>query len=338
MILTMPIVTVVIPMYNVERFIERSIRSVLNQTFEQFEIICVDDGCTDGTLARLANFDDPRIRLVRQQNRGLSGARNTGINHARGRYVALLDADDFWGPDKLRLHVKHLNENPAVGVSYCPSKFVTEAGQELGIGQYPKLMKVTAKDVFCRNPVGNGSAAVIRLSLLAQLCRPQKIDGVLRHTYFDESMRQSEDIEFWMRAALNTQWAFEGIPQAMTYYCVNTGGLSANLRNQYDSWLYAVNKHQSEHPSFFRRYGNLAKAYQLRYLARRAIQSGNRGDAFRMLRKALKTQPSILVEEPARTLATMVCAVLRLLPDSMYQGVQQLAFAVANQQRKMTAG
>ncbi|MFT6208936.1 MAG: glycosyltransferase involved in cell wall biosynthesis, partial [Colwellia sp.] len=96
-----PIVSVIIPMYNVEKYIEQSIDSVLKQTYHNFEIILVDDGCTDDTLNKVNKFTDPRIRLIHQTNRGLSGARNTGIDSARGLYVALLDADDYWAKDKL---------------------------------------------------------------------------------------------------------------------------------------------------------------------------------------------------------------------------------------------
>ena len=112
--LPLPMVTVVIPMFNVEKYIEKCIISVLEQTFKNFEVICVDDGCTDNTLNILKQFTDPRIKLIKQQNRGLAGARNTGIQAARGIYIALLDSDDCWASQKLSEHVAHLNCNPVV--------------------------------------------------------------------------------------------------------------------------------------------------------------------------------------------------------------------------------
>jgi glycosyltransferase involved in cell wall biosynthesis len=83
-----PDVSVIMPVYNVERYVAAAIRSVLQQTFSNFELIIVDDGGKDTSLDICRTFSDPRIRIVSQANRGLAGARNTGIRHARGRYIA----------------------------------------------------------------------------------------------------------------------------------------------------------------------------------------------------------------------------------------------------------
>jgi len=112
-----PLVSVVIPAFNAVRFLTGSIPSVLAQTWTDFELIVVDDGSTDATAACVQAFDDPRIRLVSQTNRGLAGARNGGIREARGTYIAFLDADDLWHPEKLARHVAHLQSQPGVGVS-----------------------------------------------------------------------------------------------------------------------------------------------------------------------------------------------------------------------------
>jgi len=106
--------------------LKRCLESVLTQQFRNFEVICVDDGCKDDTLNIVKQFSDDRIRIIKQENRGLSGARNSGIFAASGLYVALLDADDFWAAEKLTMHVNHLNQNQHIDVSYCPSIFVDE--------------------------------------------------------------------------------------------------------------------------------------------------------------------------------------------------------------------
>ncbi|MBE1298591.1 MAG: glycosyltransferase [Alteromonadaceae bacterium] len=317
-----PVVSVVIPMYNVVKFIARALDSVLAQTYEHYEVICVDDGGTDNTLDIVNSYEDTRIRVVSQRNRGLSGARNTGINEARGRYVALLDADDFWAPEKLELHVKHLNRNPDVGISYSPSLFVDEDGNELGIGQFPKLTDIDAKHVFCRNPIGNGSAPVIRRSVFWEVCKEVHEKHSIRRTYFDENMRQSEDIEFWLRVALETPWKLEGIEQAVTFYTVNAGGLSANLEKQFAAWEYAVEKNRATNPQFFKRWEPLARAYQFRYLARRAVQSGSTTTALRFMVKAFASNANILVEEPKRTILTLGCTVLSALPRKSYLALE----------------
>ncbi|KID58185.1 glucosyl transferase [Pseudoalteromonas luteoviolacea] len=318
-----PTVSVVIPMYNVGKYIEQSIGSVLKQTYQDFEVLCIDDGCSDDTLAKVAQFDDSRIQVIQQLNRGLSGARNTGIRAAKGKYIALLDADDFWSAKKLELHVAHLDSNPKVGVSYCPSLFVNEDGAPLGIGQFPALTGITTKQIFCRNPVGNGSAPVIRKAVFDAVAFQ---DGMRAWTqYFDEELRQSEDIEMWLRMALDTDFEFEGIAQPLTYYRVNASGLSSNLHKQFTSWQYAVDQNRIGHEAFFNQYASLAKAYQLRYLCRRAIQSRNSTQAIKLMHQALKTNWRILKEEPKRTLATWACTYLSTLPACIYNTIENAA-------------
>lgn len=328
-----PMFSVVIPMFNVEKYIGQCLNSVFAQTFDDYEIVCVDDGCTDKTMDIVNQFDDPRLRVVRQFNRGLSGARNSGIYASRGHYIALLDSDDFWHPQKLALHYRHFLEKPELGISYSASTFVDEQGELMGIGQFPQVRNVTASDIFCRNPIGNGSAAVIKRSIFDRVGCVDKLRGQHRITYFDETMRQSEDIEFWLRVALETQCVFAGIEKPLTYYRVNQGGLSASIDNQYAAWLYAVRKLKRSHPEFFNQWFSLADAYQKRYLARRAVQSGNSGQALSRIHQALATDWRILKHEPVKTIVTYCCTVLRVLPDWIYLPIQRAGMAVAVKQR-----
>ncbi|MDO7642599.1 glycosyltransferase family A protein [Reinekea sp.] len=335
MTISKPVFSVVMPMYNVEKYIHQAISSVLAQSYQHFELLCIDDGSSDGTLAIAQSFSDHRIRIVQQKNRGLSGARNTGINHASGLYVAFLDSDDYWHSDKLRSHFEHFRTNPNLGVSYSASAFVDEAGQSMGIGQNPKTDQVSAQDIFCRNPIGNGSAAVIRRSVLMQTGQGEFKGGDWVMSYFDETMRQSEDVEFWLRIALTTHWTFGGIAKPLTFYRVNANGLSANLDNQFNAWRYAVEKNRVNFPDFYNRWHRLAAAYQKRYLARRAIRSGNGMAALKLINSALWTDPRILRDEPSRTLITYGCALLCLLPNSLYEPMERFAMRVAGRRSRI---
>lgn len=322
---SIPIISVIIPMYNVEKYIEQSINSVLEQSYHHFELILVDDGCVDNTLNIVNKFYDPRIIVISQANRGLSGARNTGINAARGLYIALLDADDYWAEDKLTKHIQHLSANPKVGVSYCPSLFVNEEGELLGIGQFPKLKNITKQHIFCRNPVGNGSSPVIRQSLLSDVSRFGVKRDKYRKMYFDESLKQSEDIEFWTRIALTTKWEFAGIDTPLTYYRVNDSGLSADVNKQLASWQQAVMLNQGDAPIFFKQFYSLAKAYQLRYLARRSIKSKDKFTAFKLIHQAIYCDYRIVFQEPSRTIVTLCCAWLKFLPSNIYSRIEKFA-------------
>ncbi|MDH5537022.1 MAG: glycosyltransferase [Betaproteobacteria bacterium] len=340
----MPVVSVIMPVYNVKPFVGAAVASVLDQTYRDFELIVVDDGSTDGSLSVVLsivrNFRDPRVRLTSQPNRGLAGARNTGIRGARGRYVAFLDSDDLWEPEKLAAHVRHLESSPDVGVSYSPSEFIDDAGRRLGYYQMPKLTGVDASHILLRNPVGNGSAPVIRRETLQAIRFTDSRNGVPEQCYFDESFRQSEDIECWVRIATTTPWRFEGLARPLTLYRVNATGLSAQLEKQFASWERMLAKAQAFAPQFTARWGSLARACQLRYLARRAVRLGLGRRAVQYAHRALTCDLRIVALEPARTVATLAAAYLQwLLPRFVYTRAESVMMRLAGlRQRLGTAG
>ncbi len=113
--------SIVVPAFNAAATLPETLDSLSAQSFGDFEIIVVDDGSTDGTaaVAEAHAKGDRRVRIVQQNNRGLAGARNTGIAHARGALIGFCDSDDRWMPDKLDAHVLHLATSPHVGLSYA---------------------------------------------------------------------------------------------------------------------------------------------------------------------------------------------------------------------------
>jgi len=308
-----PLVSVVIPVYNVARYIEEAIHSVLQQTFTGFEIIVVDDASPDNSIELVNAINDSRIKIISQANRGLAGARNTGIRHAKGEFIAFLDSDDYWQPEKLAQHIKLMQHNTHCGVSFSASLFVDENSQSLNKIQAPlKQADYTASDIFCRNPIGNGSAPVIRKDILEKIAF--NTDDKPDTQYFDETLKQSEDVECWTRIALTTHTEFHYLNQPLTYYRLNHSGLSANVEKQFQTWQSVLDKITNYAPDFAQQYGTLAKAYQLRYLARRQIFEGQAKQACQLVCQALKTDKRILFKEPKRTLETLFAAlVLSLL-------------------------
>ena len=301
-----PAVSVVIPLYQTERYIAETLRSVLAQTFDDFEVIVVDDGSRDRGPEIATGFRDPRVRLIRQANRGLAGARNTGIREAHGRVIALLDADDRWHREKLARHMAVLDARPEVGLTYSASRLVDDDGHDLGLAQWPSRSGTSAGDVLCRNPVGNGSAPVLRRATLDAIAFwDAELD---RQCWFDESFRQSEDIECWTRIAATTVWQFALVPALLTDYRVNSGGLSANTSRQLETWQRFRAKVKRYAPELEATCGADAEAYQLRYLARRAIKGGDGVEALRLMHSAIWIAPRILSDEPARTVTTYAAA------------------------------
>ena len=325
----LPIFTVVIPLYNAQRYIARTLESVRAQSFTDFEVVVVDDGsCDDGpAIVEARMCEDTRIRLITQDNRGLAGARNTGIRYARGSYIAFLDADDIWLPRKLEVHKAHLDADTTVGLSYAPSLFIDQNGNALGIGQHPRLTGIDADHVFCRNPVGNGSAPVLRRAALDEIAFEISVPQGRRRCWFDESFRQSEDIELWTRLSATTAWRIEGVAEPLTLYRIHTGALSSNTAAQLATWHRFRSKIALISPDLIARSGHRSEAYQLRYLARRSAMNGAGVEAFRLSTKSIWRHPRILIEEPKRTIQTLGFSLLAAaLPLDAFNIVKKICF------------
>jgi glycosyltransferase involved in cell wall biosynthesis len=186
------LVSVVIPAYCVAPYIAATLDSVLAQTFKDYEIIVVNDGSPDtGELeAVLAPYRD-RITYLRQENQGVSGARNTGIRAARGKYIAPLDADDLWDPEYLAAQLALLETDPSLDVVYADARVfgdVPEAGRTL-MQLSPSAGPVTFERLVTRQ-------CTVHLSVT--VCRH---DALLRAGLFDPALRRAEDIDMWLRIA-----------------------------------------------------------------------------------------------------------------------------------------
>jgi glycosyltransferase involved in cell wall biosynthesis len=169
-----PLVSVVIPVFNGERFLREAVESVLAQKYSPLEIIMVDDGSTDGT-ADVARSLPETVRYLHQTNQGPAAARNRGIEHAQGSLIAFADADDLWPEDKLALQLPYLMRDPAA---------------EIVMGRIQQvLLSETGAENFAEPAFSvNLGSAIIRKSVFERV-------GL-----FDETMRYSEDVDWFMRA------------------------------------------------------------------------------------------------------------------------------------------
>jgi glycosyltransferase involved in cell wall biosynthesis len=166
-------VSVIIPAYNAAAFIAETLASAQNQTYQDLEIIVVDDGSTDDTTAIVEGIAarDPRVRLLRQSNQGVASARNFAIREARGSLVAPLDADDLWHPEKIARQISTMRERgPTVGLVYAWSSFIDERGQ---IIRLPERVSLLEGNIFpfliIRNLIGNGSVPLLRRACVMEV-------------------------------------------------------------------------------------------------------------------------------------------------------------------------
>jgi glycosyltransferase involved in cell wall biosynthesis len=320
-----PKVSVIIPVFRVEKYIYLTLKSVFEQTFQDFEILIIDDGSPDTSIDICKKFEDHRLKIIRQSNRGLSSARNTGIRNSLGEFIAFLDGDDLWLPDKLEKHLNHLASAPDVGISFCRSELVDEKGNPLGTFLMPKLKELNTYDLLCGNPVGNGSAAVVRREVLDAIRYQNSSSDFPEYFYFDENFRRSEDIELWLRIIISTPWKIEGIPDVLTLYRVNDIGLSSSLYQQLESWNQVLEKTHLYAPLIISQWENISRAYQLQYLSRRAITLKDDSAATHFIICSLISYWRIILLEPRRIILTFLTAYsLRLLPRVLFLKINAL--------------
>ncbi|MFC3093379.1 glycosyltransferase family 2 protein [Alteromonas sediminis] len=233
-----PLVTVIVPNFNCMPYLPAALESVWAQTFTDLEVIVVDDGSTDGSREWLTGqaclLKD--LVLLKSHRTGPAAARNLAIAHARGRYIAFLDADDTWLPNKLNAQVTFHQANPAVSMSFTNYEQVNALGKPLGdgfscwqyflkhnaIGDSFSLLNDAFVALFRDNPVGTSTVMATKESL-------RKAEG------FDTALPSAEDIDLWLKLALQGEVAVSS--NINTHYLVRPGSESA----RFDDRMLALN-------------------------------------------------------------------------------------------------
>jgi glycosyltransferase involved in cell wall biosynthesis len=278
-----PKISVIIPTYNRRDLVVQAIESVLAQSYADFEVVVVDDGSQDDTRSVICACEDSRVRYIYQENQGLSGARNTGINAARGEYVAFLDADDLFLPGNLASQVETLASRSDVGLAAGGHVFVDETGQSLAQRQpwrtHPNL-DLKACLVGC--PIVP-SAVVVRHEWL------DLVKG------FNPALRRAEDADLWIRLAYQgcrIAWT----PKVVSAYRIHSGQMVQDGHRQKEVFLGVLDE-------FFKRQdlsdlirsertGAFAEAYLSG--ACREYGANQVDDARQSLAKAIDLKPVLL--------------------------------------------
>ncbi len=293
---TTPHFSIVVPVYNASATIEETIASVREQEVTDFELILIDDGSTDDSLSKMLRLacQDQRIRLISQDNGGVSEARNQGIAMARGELVAFLDADDIWHPEKLSMHRSAHAADTELVASYAQIVFL-----EADEGPHPRGHTtstvpdgpLTIRQIIGENPVCTTSNLVVRRDAL------ERIGG------FESGMDYAEDQE-WLARAVSLGARIMGLPPLLVGYRLSPDGLSVNLDAMYDGWRTLAHAYADGEDLA------AAEALYCRYLARRALRSGaNAAAARRYALRGLALDHQAFLADVKRGGATLAAAI-----------------------------
>jgi glycosyltransferase involved in cell wall biosynthesis len=230
----MPRVSVIIPAYNAARYLTAAIDSVVKQTYKDWEIIVIDDGSIDETRSIAQSYKarlGSRLQYVYQSNRGQPAARNVGIRMAQGEFIAILDADDIWLPDRLSRGVAVLEGDLRVGLVHSRVARINTEGMIVGYFSFPRKYQSgkIAINIYTR-----------RANILAPtvMLRKQCLQAV---GLFDESMRATEDRDLWFRIAELYEIAF--IDEVLAHSRLTPGSAGSDPERVLKSQLFFVYKH-----------------------------------------------------------------------------------------------
>lgn len=323
----MPAISVIVPAYNAERTILKTIESVQKQTFSDFELIVINDGSTDQTLELIGNLKDPRIKTFSYSNGGLPTARNRGMSHATGDFITFLDADDLWTPDKLQLQLAALQQHPEAGVAYSWSYFMDEQGDFFHTGKPVFFEGNVYTNLLVSNFLESGSNPMIR---------KQAIESVGK---FDPTLGSCEDWDFWLRLA--ARWPFVVVPQPQILYRQSLSSMSSKMEVMEKYSLIVIEKaFQSAPPELqFLKNQSLANVYQFLaqlYLTRIANAAGAK-QAAQKLRRAITLNPRILLAKKTQVLMIKLL-LIQLLSAKIATYILQLFSKIrANRLRDVNA-
>ena len=282
----MPTLSIIVPAYNAERTIVQTIASVQKQTFSDFELIVINDGSSDQTLQLLHSVADERLRIFSYENGGVCVARNRGISHATGEFIAFIDADDLWTPDKLELQLAALQQHPKAGVAYSWTHFINEQGKPISAS--PPIFfegNVYAK-LLVRDFIYSGSNTLIRR---------QAIESVGE---FDSACAGCGDWDYWLRLA--ARWPFVVVPKHQILYRRSSSSMSSNIEKMKQQALISLEKAYRMAPPELQHLRNQSVISFHNYCAdlhlRYSTNIGGVNEAGRNLWLSLRLNPKLIVD------------------------------------------
>lgn len=312
---TVPKVTIVIPAFNAMKYLAETIDSVFNQTYQDFEVLIVDDGSTDETFNWVSQLSQKKskVQLISQTNQGVQKARNRGIKEARGEYIAFLDADNLWEPTKLQKQVDALNKNPEAGLCYTWTALADKQGKATGRVVASHAEGNVWQQLTEINFVCCGSTPLIRRSCLNTI-------GL-----FAEDLRFSEDWDMWLRIAL--KYPFIVVKEPLVRYRQHEAGISKNCQSMLDTSRILIERNFANVPTELLHFRNRSYGCIYLYLGWRAIENQNYQQAEEFGAQAIAHRPQLLFSAAYIRLRVAIL-IRRWLGADFYAQLKQFIFSV----------
>ena len=231
-------ISVILPIYNGEAFLLPTLKSIFAQTFSDFEVIAVNDGSKDQSLALLKTISDPRLKIFDQANQGLAATLNFAIQQASGHFIARIDQDDLMHPDRLKLQLQFMKANSEVGLLGTWAEMIDEQGKSLHRYHRHPVSHAKLRFWFQFNNYFVHSSVMFRKSIF------QKSGG-----YSTDPARQPEDYELWSRLLRITQG--HNLPEILTYYRDTTAGMSRAGFSKFEKNLSLLGQENIRHLTQF---------------------------------------------------------------------------------------
>jgi glycosyltransferase involved in cell wall biosynthesis len=286
--------SVVIPNFNASEYVLAAIQSALDQTLRDLEVVVVDDGSTDDSVATILSITDERLTCIRQRNRGLAGARNTGLLLARGTYVGFLDSDDIWFREKAERHLDVMREDASLGLTFSCSAYLHQSGTPTGQLLISRCARPGVRDLVRRNHLGNGSTFIVRRACL-------EISGG-----FDEALRSCEDWEFCVRLAACTSFQIGLIPEVLTGYRIRQGSLSVSYDQFLSNGDVAVARFFRYVPGFSDADARRVSAQNWRIASRKALSNEQVDLSRAFFVKAFRLYPALVLRDPRAAVLALI--------------------------------
>jgi glycosyltransferase involved in cell wall biosynthesis len=308
-----PLASVVIPAYNSAPFIHDTLESAFRQTFHDFEIVLVDDGSTDDTLARVRAFRDHRLRVIELPHGGAPAALNTAIAAARGKYIGFLDHDDLWVPAKLQRHIEFHDRNPAVAVTFSWSGLIDEHGRRIDLHPAHWRGPISFRQLLEDNVVGSSSSVFMQRS------------AILEVGCFDAQFPRCHDSDLLLRIALARPGGICAIPEELTLYRRHPGQMSRDWRQMHSEWNAMLEKCRKSAPEDTHAAERRARSNINRYFAYLAYEGAEFTRAFGFVGQSLRADPSAFLADPRNWKTVAACLSGAILPASIHRRLEQLA-------------